>query len=72
MKRLSKVVWLLAFVAGFGVFAVAPAAAQTSAGIRAGLSVNPDQSTSAAMWKHRRWWTSFDSSRTLRSVSATT
>jgi len=43
MKRLSKVVWLLAFVAGFGVFAVAPAAAQTSAGIRAGLSVNPDQ-----------------------------
>jgi hypothetical protein len=43
MKRISKVVWLLALVAGFGAFAVAPAAAQTSAGIRAGLSVNPDQ-----------------------------
>ena len=43
MKRISKVVWLLALVAGFGMFAVAPAAAQTSAGIRAGLSVDPDQ-----------------------------
>jgi hypothetical protein len=43
MKRITQVVWLLAFVAGFGAFAVAPAAAQTSAGIRAGLSVDPDQ-----------------------------
>ena len=43
MKRITQVVWLLAFVAVFGVFAVTPAAAQTSAGIRAGLSVDPDQ-----------------------------
>jgi len=43
MKRLTHVVWLLALVAGFGAFSVAPAAAQTSAGIRAGLSVDPDQ-----------------------------
>jgi len=43
MKKIAHVVWLLTFVAGFGAFSVAPAAAQTSAGIRAGLSVNPDQ-----------------------------
>jgi len=43
MKRLTDVVWLLVFVAGVGAFSPAPAAAQTSAGIRAGLSVNPDQ-----------------------------
>ena len=43
MKRITHAVWLLAFVAAFGVFAVTPAAAQTSAGIRAGLSVDPDQ-----------------------------
>ena len=43
MKRISKVIGLLALVAGFGAFAVTPVAAQTSAGIRAGLSVNPDQ-----------------------------
>jgi hypothetical protein len=43
MKTITQVVWLLAFAAGFGTFAVAPAAAQTSAGIRAGLSVDPDQ-----------------------------
>ena len=43
MKRLTDLVWLLVFVAGFGASSATPAAAQTSAGIRAGLSVSPDQ-----------------------------
>ena len=43
MKQIVRVVWLLALASAFGEIAASPAAAQTSAGIRAGLSVNPDQ-----------------------------
>ena len=43
MKQIARVVWLFALVAAFGVLFTTPAAAQTSAGIRAGLSIDPDQ-----------------------------
>src|SRR5688500_9656674 len=43
MRQVSRVGWLLALSAGFCLLLVAPASAQTSAGIRAGLSVDPDQ-----------------------------
>lgn len=43
MKQIARLVWLFALVAAYGVLSATPAAAQTSTGIRAGLSVDPDQ-----------------------------
>ena len=41
--RIVRIVRLFALVAAFGVLSATPTMAQTSAGIRAGLSVDPDQ-----------------------------
>ena len=43
MKQIARVVWPFALVIAFGVISTTPAAGQTSTGIRAGLSVDPDQ-----------------------------
>lgn len=43
MKQIARVVWLFALVAAYGVLSATSAEAQTSTGIRAGLSVDPDQ-----------------------------
>ena len=40
---MSRTVWLFALVAALGTLNATPAAAQTSTGIRAGVSVDPDQ-----------------------------
>jgi hypothetical protein len=43
MKQLARIACIVVLAAGCGLFSPAPASAQTSAGIRAGLSVDPDQ-----------------------------
>jgi len=43
MRQTARAVWLVVLALGFGVLSATSASAQTSAGIRAGLSVDPDQ-----------------------------
>jgi hypothetical protein len=43
MRQFARIACIFVFAAGCGLLTAAPASAQTSAGIRAGLSVDPDQ-----------------------------